>query len=690
MGMAASQARLLTLTARLADNELRSQTINNAKMRLATQSSQASENYVNALNNATMKFSNYNADGETQIQPLTFNALTAYSSYNTQYGLSNSSGQLLVSEAEAAMFNKANGNINSYLQLHGLEYTTTYFDELGSLKNEYYPMPFDSVGVGELQSYYENYTSYQNSLELETYSSSYSAYVAADDNLSKGSKSFLEAYLMHGSSPALTQNANKSYEMALTGSDITLVNNYKNAFIGTNNSAYNLDNLKNIGFINQEDYDFLKTMYVDSIKYVSGHVSPDGNTRSGIKMSTPLDLQFVATETSKEFIIDESLHVQINDDGKVVGFVSTDTNPNRTYNIPAQNGTLTFQDFMRQLSANETDEDDSSKVALYEYELSGDGSESNPYTLSEYAIATEQADQQDVLNDMVDTIIDYLKTNANYENFAKWIVEQRANGTDLNASYGIDVTQATIINSKTLTELLDDYTSAKEAYFNSIFDESSKAIAEQDLENGYSFVNSNGETVVVTPENLTDIDFCLQYMKNRGLTQSDSFNTVVAKFLVDEMVEVNGEPKYAWVDSNDTGNTGNADAKAQWYTNLFKRMQQGYKAIENGLAASSEWLEFALESGIVVMEQVDKSFNWKGLDYKTCTRITEETDDAAVTKAEAEYNRAMNDIKAKDNVYDIQLKNIDTEHTSLQTEYDVIKGVIDKNIARTFKFNQSA
>ena len=62
----------------------------------------------------------------------------------------------------------------------------------------------------------------------------------------------------------------------------------------------------------------------------------------------------------------------------------------------------------------------------------------------------------------------------------------------------------------------------------------------------------------------------------------------------------------------------------------------------------------------------------------------------AVAKAEAEYNRAMNDIKAKDNIYDLQLKNIDTEHTSLQTEYDVIKGVISKNIDRNFKFNQNA
>ena len=63
---------------------------------------------------------------------------------------------------------------------------------------------------------------------------------------------------------------------------------------------------------------------------------------------------------------------------------------------------------------------------------------------------------------------------------------------------------------------------------------------------------------------------------------------------------------------------------------------------------------------------------------KIGAKIIEVTDDAAVAKAEAEYNRAMNDIEAKDNIFDMELKNIDTEHNALQTEYDVIKGVIDK------------
>ena len=132
MGMAASQARLLTITARLADNELKSQSINNAKMRLATQSSQASEKYINALNEANLMFSNYDASGSEQSQLLTFNALTAFSSYNNQYGLVNAAGQLLVSESEAKIFEAAGGNLNDYLQAHGLVYDTTYFKQLQS------------------------------------------------------------------------------------------------------------------------------------------------------------------------------------------------------------------------------------------------------------------------------------------------------------------------------------------------------------------------------------------------------------------------------------------------------------------------------------------------------------------------------------------------------------------------------
>lgn len=137
MGMARSQARLLTITARLADNELRSQTINNAKMRLATQSAQASDDYVSALNNAQLMFTNNTMDGTSQTQALTFNSLTQYSPYNTQYGIVNSAGLIMVSEEDAKIFKSNSDNLEGFLKAHGLEYETTFFnDSVGGEKND--------------------------------------------------------------------------------------------------------------------------------------------------------------------------------------------------------------------------------------------------------------------------------------------------------------------------------------------------------------------------------------------------------------------------------------------------------------------------------------------------------------------------------------------------------------------------
>ncbi|MBR1461261.1 hypothetical protein IJ596_06495, partial [bacterium] len=179
-------------------------------------------------------------------------------------------------------------------------------------------------------------------------------------------------------------------------------------------------------------------------------------------------------------------------------------------------------------------------------------------------------------------------------------------------------------------------------------------------------------------------------LRDPAMSPSEELQNLFDMYRVEAMVSVYGEPKYSWIDKNDTGNTGNPDSKAQWLTNLFERMKRGYRILEDGLASSNDWIEYALKSGLVTIEQVDSSHKWVNIDYKTCAGITEQTDRSAlVAKAEAEYNRAMNDIKQKDSIYDLQLKNIDTEHSSLMQEYDSIQKVINKNIERTMKFDQN-
>lgn len=724
MGMAASQARLLTITARLADNELRSQTINNAKMRLSTQSSQASENYINALNNATMKFSNYDVNGEAVSQNLTFNALTAYSSYNTQYGLANASGQLLVSESEAAMFKNAGGNLNKYLQAHGLEYTTTYFENIGAMKNDAYPSPFNNISVEDLKSYYEQYSSFESSLELQNFQSSYKAFIKETANLNKAVSTALKSYLVN--SPVDTLN------LGLDGDNITVGNTYtitsssikafQNAFKGTNSNNYNIVKLKNEGLISETDYKSLEAK-INSINYTERTMynadGSDSKIINGIQRADAIDLS--AAEDTKAgtitYTIDGDVKIVVDKStGKVKsceyttgGQTASESETNsRTLGyageeksiddaIKKENG-VSFKDFVNNLYYTETVDSETSNSFFI---LTGDGTEKSPYQAFEGGIvnSTDTSKVKEFYNDLADDIINSIMNSVNKEKFAQILIDKAGKSNDGKYNelkdMGIDL-KAYIpgLENVTLAQQLTNYQTAKDTFLDTIFDSESKNQVVEDLQSNkvISYIDENGETkqVTVTPENLTDIDFILQYLKQSNLTQSNSFNTIIKQHIVETMIENNGTPKYAWVDSNDTSNKDNADTKAQWYTNLFKRMQQGYKAIENGLASSSQWMEYALESGIVTLEQVDKSYNWNSLDYKSCTKITEETDDAAVTKAEAEYNRAMNDIEAKDNIYDIELKNIDTEHTSLQTEYDVIKGVISKNIDRTFKFNQSA
>lgn len=723
MGMAASQARLLTITARLADNELRSQTINNAKMRLSTQSSQASENYINALNNATMKFSNYDVNGEAVSQNLTFNALTAYSSYNTQYGLANASGQLLVSESEAAMFKNAGGNLNKYLQAHGLEYTTTYFENIGAMKNDAYPTPFNNISVEDLKSYYEQYSSFESSLELQNFQSSYKAFIKETANLNKAVSTALKSYLVN--SPVDTLN------LGLDGDNITVGNTYtitsssidafKNAFKGTNSNNYNIVKLKNEGLISETDYKSLEAK-INNIKYTERTMhNADGTdtTVNGIQRADAIDLSSTEDKDAGTitYTIDGDVKIVVDKStGKVKSCEYTtggqtvsesDTNK-RTLGyageeksiddaIKKENG-VSFKDFVNNLYYTETVDSETSNSF---FSLTGDGTEESPYQAFEGGIvnSTDTSKVKEFYNDLADDIINSIMNSVNKEKFAQILIDKAGKSNDGKYNelkdMGIDL-KAYIpgLENVTLAQQLTNYQTAKDTFLDTIFDGESKNQVVEDLQSNkvISYIDENGETkkVTVTPENLTDIDFILQYLKQSNLTQSNSFNTIIKQHIVETMIKNNGTPKYAWVDSNDTSNKDNANTKAQWYTNLFKRMQQGYKAIENGLASSSQWMEYALESGIVTLEQVDKSYNWNSLDYKSCTKITEETDDAAVTKAEAEYNRAMNDIEAKDNIYDIELKNIDTEHTSLQTEYDVIKGVISKNIDRTFKFNQSA
>lgn len=667
MGMSASQARLLTITARLADNELRSQTINNAKMRLSTQSAQASDNYINALNDANMMFSNYDLTGTSQSQLLTYNALTSYSSYNNQYGLVSSAGQLLVSESEAAMFKAADGNVNAYLKAHGLEYTTTYFDKDKEIKNDDYPVPYNLVGADRLKEMYEAYNSDLTSSEYEKYESYFSSFLQTTEALKAGSKEIVKSYLMYnGNSPQLyspTGSSGDSVSIGIVGiSNGQLANAFKNAFTNGNNT-YSISNLEKMG-LTEAGIAALNEI-VNSV----GHDGPVGTISEKRVLKANNDGTYTLTDGNMTITIGKDQNGKITVSGNTDLVVSGSTNAEDDYSYTWDQNATTIEGVINSLTYTDCE-------GTYNFKANKDTSGNLTGANAVYKYP-DKANFKEALDDLADEIVGYVSSNEelfNFGTFGKNMLERESSG---RLPAGIDLNKV-LKSGKTYKTVLSEYTDASNNFF--------KLVAGGNASKLQELLDNNSISV----KDLEDMDLLLKAMKKYSVGYSDEFKTVIDKTIIDQMIDKYGEPKYAWVDKTDSTNSGNADAKAQWYTNMFNRMKSGYKTIENGLASSSEWLRFALESGLVTMEQVDKSYSWKSLDYKTCSNITEQTDNSeAVSKAEAEYNRAMKDIDAKDSMYDIQLKNIDTEHTALQTEYDSVKSVISKNIDRTFKFNQN-
>lgn len=701
MGMAASQARLLSITSRMSDNELRAQLINNSKMRLATESSQVSEAYVAALNEAQMMYTNYGANDTTSYQNLTFNALTNYSQYNNQYGLSNASGMLLVSEKDAKNYKNANGKLDNFLAAYGLTKGTTYFDNLGQ---KYIEDDGTVTGLGytaeELKAMYYGDGDYQGYQGLLT-SESYFKYNDLTEKLIAENDSLLEKSWEGIKDKILGKDDYADYRMPNgmtfnkfiedTTANNNQVNGYNpNYYPGKIDSFMKyIDGVTGVlaGGSNNALYKKVKGILGDALdKYHLSTTDSDGNyVQSGgsynktynpsTGISGVIDSADVDTtdDPNTLVLVFDGTAVKVHKNGST--FVADPPYDNAGGEDPipedklgmtatvGTDGTLSVIQ-MKQLEDDEgnitgisdTDKVFETKIDLNElFKAAETFEEGKNYTVdSEYTYYQEEieADLQSRFDYAVDVWTDSLKYN---------IIPYKFDGVGNTDTY------------KALAEELARFVFRDSEGTSKIFASQGGPIQDTDYP---SLMTVEGIQALI--DTYPD-----------KLKLSSDFNLVLDLLTLENMMDLYGEPNVTWIDNTDTNGTGNAEKKAQWYTNLFERMGNGYvnnfKVLSDGLASSAEWIKYALESGLVSMEQVNKSNEWNSITYSNCSDITEQNNNTAVTKAEAQYKKAMNKIETKDKQYDMELKNIDTEHNSLQTEYDSIKSVIDKNVERTFK-----
>ena len=688
MGMAAGQARLLSITSRMSDNELRAQLINNSKMRLATESSKASEAYVAALNETQMMFTNYGPDDTSSYQELTFNSLTAYNPYNNQYALSNPSGQVLVSEKDAQNYVNANGSLDRFLESNGLTKGTTYFDELAKTQ-----LADDGtvIGIGytpdELKSMYYGTNDHPGYQALLT-SDSYFQYQQHNEAINSLYETMMDEAWGNSDSEGI-----------------------RGIILGGLDNTYKINGLSYNGFIkdtadnDKDNENYIANYYAPRINDFLGYLdSTTGVLVNGANNKVYTETKEILTSALEKFNlnasnafkynnttgveIQETSDCEVNGNIVVIDIGGTNLNVEKkteiyTYIDPETEeekiGTrIVYKAYVKDDDGNNINFNETgitatvsgNKVIYREQEM--DPNTDTPNGKNSYVA---EFDINTLFNGTVHETITHKSTyyKAELESELQTAFENAQTYWDANIKYNIDPVAFPSVPQTAA------YIEECEKYAKFLFGDNCLA-----ADGGH--IQTSDYTSLLT---LEGIQHLLTIYPEPQLTISDDFSNVLELLTLENMMDLYGEPKVSWLDSTDTNGSGNAEKKAQWYTNLFERMGNGvknnFKVLGNGLASSPEWIKFALENGILTMEQINISNEWKTVMYSNVSDITEKTSDAAVTKAEAEYKRAMNKIETKDKQYDLELKNIDTEHNSLQTEYDSIKSAIDKNVERTFK-----
>ena len=122
MGMAASQARLLCITARIHDVEYQAQAIQHAKVQLATQSDQIYQEYLEALDATTLTVNAMDTNsGASSVVAATFNNLCSRNKVmpadGSNYAIRNAQGLLVVEdEIEEGYYNFTKAGYNDPYQ----------------------------------------------------------------------------------------------------------------------------------------------------------------------------------------------------------------------------------------------------------------------------------------------------------------------------------------------------------------------------------------------------------------------------------------------------------------------------------------------------------------------------------------------------------------------------------------------
>lgn len=640
MGMSASQARLLSITSRLSDNELRSQTITTAKMSLANRTTAASAAYMDAMADTELRFSSYDSNGTKVTQKLTGASLSEYAPLKNQYGIINNSGQILVSERDAVNY-KNSANIVEFLEKYGFANSFTQTETITTI---------DHVGFGKAQEDYEETLKDFEDWEAKKPEKTNPVYIIPgtesleynyyDDFVWATAVCYIAAMSWFSNELDLGDLEIRDTEGHLVAKFIQKKNENEPDRFYVADCDINFEEKNGEMIPYRENFD-------DNNLILLGY-RPFGGCYSHVFSHLLLLDQPYTTTTGESVTIRKHINGEPSDLNQ---HWWGDTNgENYRYYFAQRLAKLIHENVPPLMACGDTGADitqNSSQAdkLMSDYYIDKDGNKQLK-TLEQKIVDLDYEYTSNILStqEAYDGIMHFVDHDLKKVLMTEEKIDEEQYEQDL-----ADWEAARPELGKEPT--IEDFTTTTT---NTI------VTVEQESEEGQWYINlwhrMNGASIYKTTIN--GVDNGIHDPEDDGVIKGDN------------------------VKSPTNGLTANG--------------QKLWAVLEDGLMNNPDWLKYALENCKVSLERVNftdpteygtglKYYSWTSIIHSNAVDITEERDEKAAIEAEAKYEQELRDIEAKDKQYDNQLKVLDTEHSALQTEYDSVKGIIGKNIERTLK-----
>ncbi len=186
----------------------------------------------------------------------------------------------------------------------------------------------------------------------------------------------------------------------------------------------------------------------------------------------------------------------------------------------------------------------------------------------------------------------------------------------------------------------------------------------------------------------------LTNMLKSFLTYYDNYlNGADSQYVVGNSVEtsvyVTDDPNYSYIVQDNTNVVSENDEKlADFFDQLYNNiLEHGWR--EDAAIEDSEYLEATLKDGRYSMKSLNEDGYYYQSRYNETGYIVEVSDTDAIERAEAEFSSKKAELTYKEDAIDLKTKKVDAELSALTTEYDTVKNLISKTIEKTFAMFQN-